>query len=470
MPEHRGITVSLDVASILQTGLQYERSGFVREAEACYRQVLDHVPGHAAASYLLGALAERSGRSDMAVKFMRAAVAGAPAELKYLIHLGGLLLKQGGLLEALALFQAATKRFPDRPELLEKLGQLYLRNSQVEEAVTCCRQALAQNPNLVQAHANLGGLLIHLGQTEEGIASLTRATELAPRVAGLHAMLASNLIEVGNLPQGIAAFQRAVELQPDLMHAHAGLAAAYLQSGDPVSALRAAREGRARVGFATPLLASEYHALYELGDDDATRHLVDFERHIYREPLHVPAEFSTLADFNAALAAELLAHPSLRWEPIGRLTRAGWHSGLLHEQPTPVYQIFERELRKKLDQVIDALPADPQHPFFSRKPRTYGLQCWTCILETGGFQDSHIHAPGWLSGNYYVEVPKGIGAREQDNAGWIEFGRPPAKYPLRREPRLKAMQPRGDDGPLPVSLLPPHDPFFRPRQTHQHRL
>ena len=155
LPPHKGVTVLLDVARALETGLQYQQAGLVREAEACYRQVLDACPGHAGASYLLGTLVERLGRRDMAIELLRAAVAGNPGESRYLIQLGGLLVKQGGLVEALVLFQNATRDYPDRPELLEKLGHLYHRNSQVDEAVTCFREALEQDPTLVQAHADL---------------------------------------------------------------------------------------------------------------------------------------------------------------------------------------------------------------------------------------------------------------------------------------------------------------------------
>jgi uncharacterized protein (TIGR02466 family) len=434
--------VSVDVASVLKAGLQYQEAGFIQEAERSYRQVLADYPGHAGASYLLGTLAERCGRRDMAVEFLRAAVDAEPGEPRYLIHLGGLLVQQGRLDEALALFQVATRNYPDRGEFHEKLGLLYHQLSQVKEAIACYRRALASSPLHVQAAINLGVLLIQEGQPEEAVAFMTHAAGLAPMDAGVHTILGSNLVRLGKFSEGIAAFQRALELQPATMQAHAGLAAAYLQAGDAVSALEAARAGRLQAGFATPLLASEYYALHELGEDEAAQAIYDFDHLIFFEPLPAPPEYPSLDAFNAVLADELRAHPTLRWEPIGRETRSGYHSGLLHEQPLPLFRIFERLLRQRLDDFISRLPAGPLHPLFSRKPRDYGLRCWTCILETGGFQGPHIHAPGWLSGNYYVQLPSAIGNTAEDTAGWIEFGRPPASYPLTRPPRVRALQPR----------------------------
>jgi uncharacterized protein (TIGR02466 family) len=444
--------LQVDLASLLRTGLEYEQAGLAQQAEQVYRHVLDAHPGHAEASYRLGGLAERAGRADLAVGLLRAAVANAPGESKYVIQLGSLLVRQGGLDEALALFEDVTLKYPDQGELYEKLGILYHLNSQAGQAEVSYRRALERNRNLPQAHANLGRLLYETGQADEAIAMMYRAIELAPTDAGLRATLGSYFINLGKLEAGIAAFQGALGVQPNLAEAHAGLAAAYLQAGDAASALLAARRGRLRVGFANNLVAAERDALHELGDDEAARQLVDLDQLVYCELLPVPAEYASLETFNAALAAELRSNPSLRWEPVGKTTRAGWQSGGLHEHPTLPYQVFERQLRQKVDDFISRLPAGPLHPFFSRKPRDYGLYAWTTILQSGGHQAPHMHARGWLSGVYYVELPKLMSAAAQDHAapehavqdqaGWIEFGRPPKTYVLRREPCVRAVQPR----------------------------
>src|SRR5262249_19227743 len=118
-------------------------------------------------------------------------------------------------------------------------------------------------------------------------------------------------------------------------------------------------------------------------------------------------------------------------------------SGDLAEQPTPVYRVFERLLRTKLDDLIGKLPTDSQHPVFSRKTTNYRLHVWATILDTEGYQDSHLHAGAWLSGVYYVELPRTLGPTEEARAGGIEFGRPPSKSQTpRRPPLVQAVQPR----------------------------
>ena len=373
---------------------------------------------------------------------LRTAVEGDPNQLRYLVALGGVLLKLGRLEEALDLFQTATRNHPERGELHEKLGTLHHIKGQSDEAIACYHRALERNPNLVLAQSNLGILHFHLGQTEEAIAASKRAITLLPTHAAAHGNLGYALVRHGQIAEGIAALRYALQLRPDFSEAHAGLVAAYLQAGDAAAAESAAKEGRNRVGFANAILAYEYHALYELGDDAAARHLVDFDRMVFADTLPVPPEHGSLEEFNTALAAEMRAHPSLMWEPSGKTTRGGHQSANLIEQPTPMSRIFERTVRQQLDEFIRTLPTDPLHPFFSRKLNQYRLLMWTTILESGGHQDPHIHAGGWLSGVYYVELPRTLGETEQENAGWIELGRAPKEYPLHRASLVKTVRPR----------------------------
>jgi uncharacterized protein (TIGR02466 family) len=431
-----------DVAVLLQAGIQYQQSGRFQEAETCYRQVLAAHPGHGEASFLLGDLINRSGRDDLAVPLLRTAVEADPDDMRYLFALRSVLLKQGRLEEALTLFKEATARLPERAELLATLGSLFALKYQENEALASYQRALERDPNLLMAHANLGLLYFQLGRTEESLAASARAIALHPTHAGSHANMGFALIKQGKLAEGITALRRALALQPLMAPAHQALVSAYLQADDPAAALRAAREARVRLGFSSGVLAFEYVALNELGYDDEASQLMDFDHLIYFESLAIPSEYGSVDDFNSTLAAEMRTHPSLLWEPALKTTRGGYLSADLVEQPTPTYRVFEQLLREKLENFIAALPAGPLHPVFSRKSSNFRLHVWATVLDTNGHQDSHVHSGAWLSGVYYVELPRTLGPTAEQNAGWIEFGRPPNEYNLRRAPLVRAVQPR----------------------------
>ena len=58
----------------------------------------------------------------------------------------------------------------------------------------------------------------------------------------------------------------------------------------------------------------------------------------------------------------------------------------------------------------------------------------------GGKMFPHIHLAGWLSGVYYVEVPRAV-EDAVARGGWIEFGPPRADIRLTRAPLTRAVRP-----------------------------
>jgi hypothetical protein len=54
--------------------------------------------------------------------------------------------------------------------------------------------------------------------------------------------------------------------------------------------------------------------------------------------------------------------------------------------------------------------------------------CWSVRLFAGGHHVNHIHAGGWISSAYYVDVPHEI-AETKNRAGWLKFGEPNLETP-----------------------------------------
>ena len=55
-------------------------------------------------------------------------------------------------------------------------------------------------------------------------------------------------------------------------------------------------------------------------------------------------------------------------------------------------------------------------------PKKSILRMWGIVMESGGYQTSHAHPGGWLSGVYYVSLPDDLGPDETQPTGWIQFG------------------------------------------------
>ena len=63
-------------------------------------------------------------------------------------------------------------------------------------------------------------------------------------------------------------------------------------------------------------------------------------------------------------------------------------------------------------------------------------------MEGQGYQIPHIHPAAWLSGVYYARVPDFIAEGAAEQAGWIEFGRPPDHFHNRCRPETRAIRPQ----------------------------
>ena len=77
-----------------------------------------------------------------------------------------------------------------------------------------------------------------------------------------------------------------------------------------------------------------------------------------------------------------------------------------------------------------------QHPYCPCRSAPGRLDAWATVLDSGGFQDSHNHPSGVLSGVYYVQLP-GMG-----EGGAIEFGRPAPPFSAPLVPEVVLIRPQ----------------------------
>ncbi|MGK7919339.1 MAG: putative 2OG-Fe(II) oxygenase [Trichodesmium sp.] len=61
------------------------------------------------------------------------------------------------------------------------------------------------------------------------------------------------------------------------------------------------------------------------------------------------------------------------------------------------------------------------YQFFHNLPSKWKLSGWAVVLESEGFQNSHIHPEIYCSGVYYIQVPKTI-KENNSPAGCLTFG------------------------------------------------
>lgn len=133
---------------------------------------------------------------------------------------------------------------------------------------------------------------------------------------------------------------------------------------------------------------------------------------------HMASSFS--AD---ALQAKLLELHSSYKHPIGQSLRNGTQTFEdLFDLDEPIVQQLSRAILDTAKHHVRNQKADSKHPFLSRLTDNLRFKgSWSVCLRSTGFHKSHFHPEGWLSGVYYVDVPKEI---DNEGQGWLVFGRP----------------------------------------------
>ena len=326
--------------------------------------------------------------------------------------------------EALDLLRAATQKFPMAAELHDGLGVMLEAHGPGCRVLAVPSTSSRCGSSFLAGAPQSRGSLSRREQNEEAIEQCRRVLEIQPDSVEARQYFADALLKLGQIEQGIAILLEAQALDPNNIKTAKELSHAYLVAGNPSAALSWTRQGLSLNRSNTALLTYQYYALWELGMDEEALAILDLRTSVIEESLETPPQYPNMATFHTELKAALTNYPTLVWEPYGKTTRKGNQSGALDEMSLPLTDLFLRHLRQKLDAMIARFPDDPQHPLFGNKPDSYRLQSWVVFLEPGGHQNPHIHPAGWLSGVYYLDIPPEITGESQ--AGWIEFGQPPA--------------------------------------------
>jgi Flp pilus assembly protein TadD len=153
--------------ALIQQGIALHKQRRFVEAERCYQTVLRENLQHPDALNLMGVLAIEAGRNDIAIDYMRKALAIGPNEPMYLNNLGNALIINSQYDEAIQLLRKAVKLDPRHAEALTNLGKAQRMVGDVERAAKSFQRALAAMPGYLLARAGLAEIASEAGRFAE---------------------------------------------------------------------------------------------------------------------------------------------------------------------------------------------------------------------------------------------------------------------------------------------------------------
>ena len=462
-------------ADSLQQATELYRTGRTVDAERMCRSILAAEPGNVRAWVLWAQATTELGDVKGGVELLQAALRIRPDSVAALNGLAALLLRLGQLDAARAACRRSLAVEPNNVAANFNLGQIEDAAGRPADSVVAYRHAIELNPDFTAAQLPLAVALHRLGRLDEAIAAYrcvpagdpaqsvalfnlgmlhqgrdelaaaasayARAIEIKPADAAPRLQLGNVFHAMGRFDDAVDTYRRLLVLKPDMAEAHGNLAMALWAQGDAAGALAVCDEGLRRHLGDTAIVAFKTVLLYEVGDGDGARVLVDFDRFLKSTRIAPPAGFDNLADFNAAIARFALQHPTLVQEPRNNATKDGKHTADLLAGPKGPMAALAQVIESAVLQYLQGLPQDFAHPFAAHRPASWRLSAWAVVMEGQGYQVPHIHPQAWLSGVYYARVPPGIAAADTEHAGWIEFGEPLPEFRCTRRPDLRLIRP-----------------------------
>ena len=144
-------------------------------ASSLYEKVLRQDPQHFGALFGLGLLTIRAGRFELAVAYLRNAVAVNPHSANSYMNLAGALAGLGRFDDAIHAYQQVARLDPDNAVALNNLGTLFASRQQMGEAECCFRRAVELKPDYFKALCNLANFLAVPAHYEEAVTCTRRA-------------------------------------------------------------------------------------------------------------------------------------------------------------------------------------------------------------------------------------------------------------------------------------------------------
>jgi uncharacterized protein (TIGR02466 family) len=413
------------------------------EAISAYRRAMVLAPGDVEVLLNLGSLQREFSRFDDSIDTYRQVIRLAPQLAAGHASLGIVLYESGDDLGAIASLEKAVQLDPLYLEAHENLKKVRWFRGEHDRVDSSFEQACVQMPGSATAFCHLGAALLLSREYPGAEKALLRAVELDPSRGDAFDALGQVYRNLGRLEPAIAAHQTATSRAPANALFREEFGITLLAARDFERAARELRTGHELHPRRSTMLGYLTVALNELGDPSVDE-LVDYEKYVRAASIQIPDGFDSVEAFNAALHEELKQQHSNPHHPMDQTMRGGTQTrNNLFQAPTGLVSVLKKQIQTVIDKYIDELEPNPRHPFLRFINRDYVFTgVWSTIIKERGYDGSHMHNEGWMSGTYYVKVPDFDDAQVKHQDGCIQFGEPNEPYASERNKTRRVIPPK----------------------------
>ena len=387
-------------------------------AEKLYKEILEKQPDHFQAIFYLGTLSIQTSKFQIAKTYYEKAIRIKPKNSDAHHNLGAVSQELGDFKKAIACYEKAIQTNPNNVSANSNLGNLLNELGEYKKALVYCERAIQLNPNYASAYNNLGNAFKKIKKNKKAIACYEKAIQVNPKYFLANYNLGKIFRELGKLTQAIKYFRKSnfTSSRAELLEC------TYLSDN-----LNEYRKMLGKLVKQEPLNLRVATMAAYVSKKENIKNIYPF----CKNPLdfvfvkNLQKELTSINKFSENLL-KTLSEIRPVWEPSSNTTRGGYQSlGNLFDKKNneilKLQKIFEKQIvnYKEIYKNSD--------DFFIKKwPAESKFRGWYVKLLKQGHQKSHIHPNGWLSGVFYLKIPK----RLNKNEGSIEFTLYGYDYPI----------------------------------------
>ena len=372
--------------------------------------------------------------------------------------------------------------------LNQKDIKILIYEGNFNEVVNKYNQIIEIEPNNYKAHNNLGNALKELGKLKEAATSYRQAIKIKPDYTKAHFNLGNILNDFGKFKEAIPSLLLALKIKPNFNDAHNCLAISYKKLGKFEKAITHYKkanssESRAQILQCLYILkkTNEYNKyLSKLCKNDpknlkAASISTFVSNQLNLENIYPfcknPLKFiffknikSNFVPFKKLINSLINESNNLTFVWEDRTTKKGFQSkGNLFALQTLSIVNLKNIIIKAINEYKIKYKSKSDG-FITQWPHKFTLLGWYNKLLKHGHQQSHIHPGGWLSGCFYLKMPKPLKKGE----GAISFGLHGYDYPIVNSniPNYQYFPIEGDLILFPSSLFHKTLPFSSNDERH----
>jgi len=457
-------------------GQAWDRTDNASEALKCYQKALKIQPNSSDVLNNIGNSLKTFGRYAEAKLAFKEALTLTKEDPSIYHSFGVLRQEMGAFSEAIKCYRSALSLNPSLPTVHGSLASALESLGESELAVQSYFLAIKLDPFYLPAHEGLKKIRWAAKDIKLLHESYFYACKVCPNSASAFNNLAQSLFESSEIDAAFDAVKKAFSLDATHSRSYGILAALYRVQKKYDLAIKAHQKelehdgdnyhvkesfgqtlclsGRFDEAASQLLTAHKMNprrssvlgiltvAMNEIGDKNVSNY-VDYDTYVTSRLIDVPDGFKDLDEFNNALHEEISAHHEDLPPPEGQTMRGGTQiPNHLFKGEKGLTTVVKNQISLALYEYIETLKFDPNHPFLRFKnPNFRFTGAWSTILYGSGYDASHVHNAGWLSGVYYLKIPDLPDDIWENGEGCIQFGEPPANYVSRRNYTHKLIRP-----------------------------